>query len=261
MAAWVQNMTRVHEVGALRVNETVKVVSLVGATERRAVFAAQNAQLDFQFVDAVDGRGLTAADLSASGLFEPDLRYTPGAYGNAMSMHRLWSDAAAGDAIVTIAEDDAIFRPDFHRVAGAVLRTHANEVDFVAWGYNFDSVVRFSMFNGKVPFCMSFDQNSLRLSIDDFLADRSPVLFFSLLEYFGICAYSISPQAAARLLAHCFPLKNDAYQSVGLRRCIPNYGIDAVMNRCYEGMRSFASFPPLAVTKNEHASSSIQRSA
>lgn len=242
----------------MRVNETVKVVSLVRATERRQAFAVQNASLNYEFVDAVDGSQLTAEDLSASGLFEAGLRYTPGACGNAMSMHRLWAETAAGDCMVTIAEDDAIFRPDFREIAGSVLRKHGADVDFIAWGYNFDTVVRFSLFNGAVPFRMSFDQDSLRRSINDFLMDRSPVLFFNLLEYFGICAYSISPSAATRLLALCFPLKNELCESVGLGRHLPNYGIDAVMNRCYAGMRSFAAFPPLAVTKNDLALSSIQ---
>jgi glycosyl transferase, family 25 len=112
--------------------------------------------------------------------------------------------------------------------------------------------------NRKVPVGMFFDQDALVGAIEDFRADRSPVSFPRLFEFFGICAYSISPSGAKQMLDGCFPLKNGLYPSVGLGRTLPNAGIDTIMNGYHGSMRSYVAFPPLAISKNERATSSLQ---
>ncbi|WP_322037525.1 glycosyltransferase family 25 protein [Burkholderia cepacia] len=241
------------------VSRTLRVISLNDARGRRDAFAAQNPNLDFAFVDAVDGSALPDAEIAGSGLFAPGLPYTRGAFGIAMTTHRLWTEIASGGEWVTIAEDDAIFRPDFHVAATQFLRTHADRYDFVAWGYNFDSVLRGTIFNDRVPVTMRFDEAALAQAVDDFRTDRGPVLVMNLLEFYGICAYTISPAGARFLLDHCFPLEPETLFSHGLGRTLPNYGIDVAMNKFYGAMRSVAAFPPLAVTMNARATSTIQR--
>jgi glycosyl transferase family 25 len=249
---------------SLHVNDTVKIVSLArNSTDRRRLFVEQNPYLKYEFVDAVDGSQLTETDLSASHLFEDNLPWKPGAYGLAMTFHRLWTEIAAGDCLVTIAEDDAIFRPDFLDIVGSLLRNNARDIDFLAWGYNFDSIVNTSLFNGKVTVSITFDEVSLRASVDDFLADRAPVLFPNLRSCFGTCAYSISPSGARHLLDQCFPVRNEhaalGFVNMGQRWdvSVESMGIDVSMIRCYQGMRSYFSFPPLAITKNEPERSTI----
>ncbi|AOI89455.1 glycosyl transferase [Burkholderia pseudomultivorans] len=241
------------------VSRTLRVISLNDARGRRGAFAAQNPDLDFAFVDAVDGSALTDADIADSGLFAPGLPYTRGALGIAMTTHRLWTEIAAGDELVTIAEDDAIFRPDFDVTATQFLRAHAEHYDFVAWGYNFDSILRGTIFNDRTPVTMRFDEAALAQAVDDFRTDRGPVLVMNLLEFYGICAYTISPAGARFLLDRCFPLQPEALFSHGLGRTLPNYGIDVAMNKFYAAMRSAAAFPPLAVTMNARDTSTIQR--
>lgn len=241
------------------VSRTLRVISLNDTRGRRDAFAAQNPDLDFAFVDAVDGSALTDADIADSELFAPGLPYTRGAFGIAMTTHRLWTGIAAGDELVTIAEDDAIFRPDFHGAATHFLRDHAEHYDFVAWGYNFDSILRGTIFNNRTPVTMRFDEAALAQAVDDFRSDCGPVLVMNLLEFYGICAYTISPAGARFLLDRCFPLKPETLFSHGLGRTLPNYGIDVAMNKFYGAMRSAAAFPPLAVTMNARETSTIQR--
>lgn len=240
------------------VRRRVSVISLGDSVERREAFRANNRDLEFEFVDAVDGRALSDVELRESSLFAPDLPYTRGAYGIAMTTHRLWTEIAAGDEMVTIAEDDAIFRSDFHEVTETYLRTHRNVHDFLAWGYNFDSILRGTIFNDRTPVTMCFDEASLTRSVDAFQGDRGPVLMMNLLEFYGICAYTISPAGARFLLDHCFPLKPEILFSHGLGRNIANYGIDVAMNKLYGAMRSVAAFPPLAISPNVRETSTIQ---
>ncbi|WP_254616565.1 glycosyltransferase family 25 protein [Burkholderia metallica] len=238
---------------------TLRVISLRGERGRRDAFRANNPELDFEFVDAVDGRALSEADIAASALFEDGLPYTRGAIGVAMTTHRLWTDIAAGNELVTIVEDDAIFRPDFNETAMQFLAAHADRYDFVAWGYNFDSILRGAIFNSRTPVTMRFDEAALAQAVDEFRGDRGPVLVMDLLEFYGICAYTISPAGARFLLDHCFPLRSETLFSHGLGRTLPNYGIDVAMNKFYGVIRSAAAFPPLAVTMNARDTSTIQR--
>ncbi|MGU3782322.1 glycosyltransferase family 25 protein [Burkholderia metallica] len=240
------------------VRATVQVISLRRSDARRHAFRANNPHLDFEFVDAIDGRALSDEDIAASGLFAPGLPYTRGAFGIAMTTHRLWTDIAAGSERVTIAEDDAIFRPDFHDATLQFLRDNPGRHDFVAWGYNFDSILRGSIFNSRTPVTMRFDEAALTDAIGDFQNDRGPVLVMNLLEFYGICAYTISPAGARFLLDRCFPLQPEVLYSHGLGRMMGNYGIDVVMNKFYGAMRSAATFPPLAVTMNARETSTIQ---
>lgn len=155
------------------------VISLRDSVERRKAFRANNPALEFEFVEAVDGRAISDDMLRHSGLFAPGLPYTRGAYGVAMTTYRLWTAIAAGDELMTIAEDDTIFRADFHDATLAYLRAHPDAHEFVAWGYNFDSILRGSIFNGRTPVTICFDEALLGKSVDAFRADRSPVLMMN----------------------------------------------------------------------------------
>ncbi|WP_027813084.1 hypothetical protein [Burkholderia cenocepacia] len=96
------------------------------------------------------------------------------------------------------------------------------------------------------------------MSAADFLV-KGTVTGMDLLEFHGICAYTISPAGARFLLDHCFPLQPEMLFSHGFGRMLPNYRIDVAMNKFYGAMRSVAAFPPLAVTMNARETSMIQR--
>ncbi|KVR25336.1 hypothetical protein WK13_31750 [Burkholderia ubonensis] len=191
-------------------------------------------------------------------VFAEGLRYTPGAYGIAATSFRLWTEIATGDKIVTIAEDDAIFRPDFHAVLMDLRQQLVGDFDFVTWGYNFDSVVRAGLFENQVPCRMTFNQDALRVSLTAFRTDRCQVTLQRLLEFYGIFAYSISPSGARELLKRCFPLTDDNHYSPGLGRVMPQLGIDIVMNRHYGDLRCFMAYPPMVVTPNLLEATTVQ---
>lgn len=234
----------------------VRVISLRRSAERRAEFTRRNTHLPFVFEDAVDGTALTRAEIQASGLFGPDLVYTAGAYGAALSHLKLWEAAARGPAPLTIAEDDAIFRHDFADTHAGLLASLVPGWDFVLWGWNFDSILSLRPLPGLYG-TMGFDASRMLADIAPFQASTAPVSAFRLAHAFGLPAYSVSPAGAAKLKQYCFPLV-DFGMHVPVCGNIRNEGIDIATNRIYGAMEALACFPPLAITPNDRARSTIQ---
>ena len=104
---------------------------------------------------------------------------------------------------------------------------------------------------------MVFNQAAMRDAIGDFQAMRDVPSPLRLDKCFGTPAYSISPSGARKFMRDCFPLRNFQLHFPVLNRMLPNNGIDIAMNRIYSATNSYCALPPLAVTKNEHASSLI----
>jgi hypothetical protein len=74
----------------------------------------------------------------------------------------------------------------------------------------------------------------------------------------GTVCQSVSPAGAAKLLRHCLPIRPmEAFYPI-LNRSLPNTGIDNMMNDLYPQMNAYVSLPPLVITKNESASSTVQ---
>ena len=63
---------------------------------------------------------------------------------------------------------------------------------------------------------------------------------------------------ADRLRRLCFPLAELTVRFPILNREFPNLGVDMAMNAAYSNCASYVSFPALAVTRNELATSTIQ---
>jgi GR25 family glycosyltransferase involved in LPS biosynthesis len=237
----------------------VHVISLSRSADRRETFRRNNSHLAFDFVDAVDGSTLTRAQVGATGHFLPGLHYSAGAYGAALSHLKLWQQAARGDAPMTIAEDDAIFRHDFAQAQARLLEGLAPGWEFVLWGWNFDAFLSLRPLPGLFG-TMGFDATRLLPDTGAFQAATSPVHAFRLVYGFGLPAYTLSPAGAARLIAACFPLQ-DFGMHVPVAGNIRNEGIDIATNRVYGAMEAFACFPPLVVTPNDRARSTIQNGA
>lgn len=238
----------------------IKVISLVRTPERRASFQHNNPDLGFEFFDAVDGGTLTPAQIAATGLFQAGLNYRLGAYGIALSHHALWRQAADSNTPLTVAEDDAVFRADFAERQAELLDALPDHWDFVAWGFNFDSVLTCRL-PFDMPMIASFSRNHVPGVMQNFRTVLPPVSLCRLEVSFGLPAYTISPAGARRFLKELFPLRNYARQFPLLPKATANEGIDMAMNQLYAGGGCHVAFPPLAATPNDIALSTIQNSA
>ncbi|WP_413458135.1 glycosyltransferase family 25 protein [Herbaspirillum huttiense] len=236
----------------------VRVISLDDAHARRASFAKQNQHLDYEIINAVRGTQIAADVLGNRNLFAPDLKYSKGALGCALSHLAAWFEAIDTQQPVTVAEDDAIFRHDFHQQQQQIIANAPADWDILVWAWNFDSILSTNAMPGISHAVMVFDQNQLRQKTLEFQQSTQTPVLLPLDKCFGTPAYTISPKGAARFVEECFPLSNFMLYFPVLNRNMLNNGIDIAMNRVYSQCQSYVAFPPLAITKNEHEISSIQ---
>lgn len=240
----------------------IQVINLERSLERRNEFIKINAGLKYEFVSGVDGKLLSEGEIKNNQNFIPPLPFPSlGAYGAALSHLQLWELAISNNTALTIAEDDAIFRADFHSKSLEVINQLPADWDIVLWGWNFDSILSITAMPDISPSVVLFNQDALRNNVSLFRDVKSQPYPFRLDKCFGIPAYTISPKGASVFKSMCFPMKNFELFFPVLNRKIPNTGIDVAMNKIYATANSYVSFPPLVVTKNEHASSTIQQSS
>jgi glycosyl transferase, family 25 len=227
---------------------------------RLAAFRRRNGHLrSVTRFAAVDGDTLDSDRLVTDGIIAPAIAatYTKGALGCALSHRALWEAAVAGRRAATVCEDDAIFNRGFEATVARMERTLPPDWDFVLWGYNFDEYLQIDLLPGVSRALMLFDQAAMRQAIAPFQDSAIAPLLFRLHRALGTPCYSISPKGAALLRDHCFPLRPMTLALPG-RRLVRGRGHDMLMNEAYPRLLAFASVPPLVVTENDHATSTVQ---
>jgi hypothetical protein len=73
----------------------------------------------------------------------------------------------------------------------------------------------------------------------------------------GTVCYTVSPKGAAKLTALCVPLAPQRVYFPLLDRESDNTGIDIAMNAAYPQLAAYVGFPPLALTLNDPALSTV----
>ena len=235
----------------------VHVINLDRSRQRLETFTRLNrACAEIVRFPAVDGRQVSRAVQVETGLIDADLSYPDPILGSAISHISLWQKAADQTEPLTIAEDDAILAPNFAAEASRLMR--AFDWDVILWGWNFDAFMWTEIPNGVSRTRMQFNQDDLRANIETYRRDAVLATLIPLRHAFGIMTYSLTPAGARRLIDICLPLRNELISFEGCDVRVHNHTIDAAMNKAYPALKSFAAFPPLAVSEND-ASTSINQ--
>ena len=238
----------------------VRFLNLDRSKDRLATFLDVNRHLtDPVRVSAADGSSYSRGDLQAVHVIAGDMPgYTDGAIGCALSHLGEWEMVSKGTAPLTLAEDDAILHHQFEPLAEAVLASLPADWDIIQWGWNFDSILAFDLLPGVSPCAGVFDQASLRANTSAFQGLALRPVPYRLQRSLGTLCQSVSPRGAAKLLRHCLPIRPmNAFYPI-LNRVLPNTGIDSMMNELYPRIQAYVCLPPLAITCNEHAHSTVQ---
>jgi GR25 family glycosyltransferase involved in LPS biosynthesis len=239
-----------------------QVISLDSHPEKYARFLARNSREDISFsrFTAVDGKTLNREYLIANGVISSDLDYQIGALGCAMSHLSLWNLALQTNAIIHVAEDDAVFRHDLgHQMRQALDSISINDFDLIFWGFNRDLNAAFEI--PGIGHCMVIMDEADIKDEDDLMAyqaSSSPASLMKLTRAFGILSYSISPAGAQKLMKACLPFRpmtQDVSWGDGIGGTLDlmfaNVGIDVLMGVILqEQINSYLMFPPLAISLN-----------
>lgn len=249
----------------------IQLINLDRTPERLAAFASTNAHLtDVSRFSAVDGAALDLGALIRSGIIREEIlvrnesvpkhipaHYTRGAIGNALSHLALWRKAIEQGQPLTVCEDDAIAHALFIPTAKRLLSSLPPDWDIILWGWNADSPILFEALPG-VSWCLTYF-NPVELEDGALTYQRAPLspMAYRLREALGVVCYSVSPKGARALREFCLPLRQLPVPSVGLKGLVPNAGIDIMLLALYSKLNAFISFPPLVLTKNSLAQSTV----
>jgi len=236
----------------------IYVINLDRSKGRMEEFQRINSHMpNIQRFSAVDGSVVDWQEMMDANAISPELSYTSGALGCAMSHIFFWEAAVAQTSDITVCEDDAIFHPAFPELAPKLISALPADWDLVLWGWNFDSILYFDLLPGVTPCVAQFNQDGLRAGVEEFRTSPVAPQLFRLLRAFGTVCYTISERGAHRLLEACLPLRPLTVSFPLVSSAFPNNGIDIAMNSQYPQLSAYVSLPPLVVTRNDHACSTV----
>ena len=234
------------------------VLSLAHRPERLERFLGWNARhdLDFQVVEAVDGRNVDRAALVAQGILDPEhSQFTDGALGNALSHRGQWLDCIADGQPRLICEDDACLRGDIRRQMPVLERALAG-VGLLFLGYNTDAPLALIMPDGLATETFFGVQPAKHDRFAVFAANggRRPMpAVHRALTVWGTIAYGVTPAGARLLLDSCFPLSSGrGVRQYSQRRQVRVAALDGMINWALsqDRLRALACLPPLALSPN-----------
>jgi hypothetical protein len=97
----------------------------------------------------------------------------------------------------------------------------------------------------------------MRGAVEAFRGMRPTPTLLRLGRAFGTPCYTLAPKGAAKLLRLCLPLAPRRVAFPLLNREVDNTGIDIAMNAAYAELSAYVAFPPLALTLNMDAISTV----
>jgi GR25 family glycosyltransferase involved in LPS biosynthesis len=236
----------------------INLINLDRSPERLAEFTRANRFLpQIRRVQAVEGRSVDLPALIAAGVFAADIAWTPGAIGNALSHLRLWDEAIATRKAITVCEDDAVFNRHFVTSARGLLHALPAGWDYMLWGWNFDVYTAFELVRGAGNCIAHLDQNTLVGGLGEYQKQRFAPQPFRLIRAFGAPCYTISPKGAAALKQACLPFRGSPIALPEVKGSLVARGWDVQLCQAFSVLDAYLCFPPLVVTPNDPALSTV----
>lgn len=236
----------------------IQVISLKRTPLRLEKFTKNNPHIDFEIFEAIDYSKINLDTISRN-IFPEVSNYRAGAIGNALSHISLWAKAIENNEVMTICEDDAFFHHDFMHESKKIIDTIGSDFDFIAWGWNYSSTLWASPLPFLSPCKMEFNEDSLRLNLENYLRSAINPIPLRLHNSCGSIAYTITPAGAQKFISILLPFKNEVevlIPNMAIVKILPS-ALDMAIGEAYTKTNSFVSFPPLVLTRNEIAESTV----
>ena len=245
----------------------VDLINLDRFADRRREFMTNNAHLrEVRRFSKIDGHELDVRALVESGTIDKDIpnTYTAGGLALVFAHIALWDKAIETREVVTICEDDAIFHHQFEQQAEATISRLPADWDVLVYGWNFNSMLLIDVLPSVSPGIILCDEGQLRAHVDEFQRRSLSPQPIKLLHAFGTMSYSVSPKGAKALKDFTLPIRPMSIplpgQGPGLLsdRRLANVGLDVIMSAAYPQLNAFITIPPIVVSKNDHARSTLR---
>jgi glycosyl transferase family 25 len=234
------------------------VISLERTPQRLKQFLEWNeaAGIDIKVFNAVDGRKLDPATIDPTVVNPALFADRLGSVGSAMSHRTLWQRCAEGNRPFLIFEDDTAIRNDIRTVLPDLVESLGNDWDLFCIGHNADTSIEVEISPG-IRMRYGFPHESLNtLQLINFTSTRASVGIARLMNFFGLCAYLVSPRGAKTLLKLAFPLDGTPIAIRSLRgRVLKTMSLDIKLNVCLPSIKAYTCLPPLALPSNDIATS------
>jgi GR25 family glycosyltransferase involved in LPS biosynthesis len=241
-------------------SEAIAFINLDRSVDRLHRFRADNAHLpNLRRFAACDGATVDRASCIRDGLITPDNAYTLPALGCALSHVALWRACAESGRRLTICEDDAVLHRHFLAWQTRILYTLPVDWDIVQWGWNLDWPMLVELAPGIPPGLLKFRDAALPPEFAQFQSANIRPQPVRLRSSAGAACYTLSAAGAGRLLALGLPLAGRPTpwaEDPSIRW--ENTGVDVEMARHYAELRAFVCVPPLAISPNDHAQSTLR---
>lgn len=226
----------------------VHVINLDRSSDRLTLFLERNRHLGrVQRFPAIDGRSINYERIAAEGIITPDLKYTPGSMGNALSHIALWKLAVGKQQPILIAEDDGLFSYRFPDMARTLLAEVEPDWDVITWGFLYQTYLWVEMPQSISVAEIRCKNGLLQRNLEEFQAAAFPSTLLKLRQQYGTMAYSVSAKGAAALLERCLPLSPKLISFPDFGIVDNNVGIDCAMNGVYPNLMAYVCVPPLVV--------------
>ena len=166
-----------------------------------------------------------------------------------------WEQSADRDLVF---EDDIVLRHDAAARIAAIPAGLPPGWEIVMLGYNTDTLLELKMGGGSDLRGTFSVHNPSEAQLAEFARGVAPVGVFPLNHAFGMGAYLISPAGARALADLCFPMNDRLFYIAGMEAWFQPFGIDGMLNAVFRDRAAYACFPPLAWSRNDVASSTVQ---
>jgi glycosyl transferase, family 25 len=235
------------------------IVHLEEHVERKRDFLSRNTVPgNFIWTAGTKGADLNRLALMESGFLQRNAQINDGSLGNAQSIIRLLKLSIDNNEIVTILEDDAILCHHFDPYSLGLLESISFAFDIVQWGWNFDSVLYlFPMSHALGPMEIRARQDIAQMGYRQFQEFAGARTLIPLGHQWSSHCFTITPHGAGILLDLLLPLDTAPFFREDLNLRIQPRGLDSMMGKCYPKMKAYSCFPPLSMTLNDKAHSTI----
>jgi len=235
------------------------IVHLEDHVERKRDFLSRNTLPgNFIWTAGTKGADLNRLALMESGFLQRNAQINDGSLGNAQSIIRLLKLSIDNNEIVTILEDDAILSHHFDPYSLGLLESLSFDFDIVQWGWNFDSVLYlFPMSPAMGPLEIRAHQDVAQMGFRTFQELACARILIPLGHQWSSHCFTVTPHGAGILLDLLLPLNTDPYFREDLNLRIQPRGLDSMMGKCYPKLKAYSCFPPLSMTLNDKAKSTI----